>query len=453
MELVNIIEMQRSFFKTDQTKSLIFRKSQLLKLKNTIKKHEKEIYLALKKDLNKSSYEAYLTELAIIYHELDYFLNNLRKLDKNEFVLSPLAMVGGYGKIIHEPYGVCLILAPWNYPFHLAIAPLIGAIACGNTVILKSSSSAYYTSLVIKEITELAFEKNVVSYVDHKITHEEVLAQNYDFIFFTGSKRVGKIIMESASKNLTPVVLELGGKSPVFIDKNCNLKKACKRIIWAKLLNAGQTCVAPDYILVHEDIKDELIKGLQDEIDRQLPEGINDDSYPSIINLHHYERLLTLISHEKYRTKVHYNHDLKKISLTLFTNTNFNDEIMQDEIFGPILPIISYNDLDEVTKIVKNNDKPLACYIFSKNQQYINHLTYSLSFGGACINDCMMHLANHNLPFGGVGPSGMGQYHGKYSFNTFTHSKPVQNNTYLLDFPLRYRPFTKNKKKALKLFF
>ncbi|MEG0404507.1 MAG: aldehyde dehydrogenase family protein [Anaerorhabdus sp.] len=439
----DILNSQRKFFNSNKTKNIAFRKAQLLKLKHMIKTNEDALMDALNQDLSKSRTESYQTEISIVYSEIDVALKQLEKWSKPACKLAPLHLIGSTSYTIAEPYGIVLILAPWNYPIQLTLAPLVGALAAGNTAIIKCSKESNATSTLLETLINETFPIEVVYCIDPSVDPDLLFKFKYDYIFFTGSERVGKIVMQHASKYLTPVTLELGGKSPTFVTRDANLATAAKRIIWSKLLNAGQTCVAPDYIIVDASVKDELINQLNKQIQLQNPLGIEDANYPRIINAKHYMRIKKLISNEPNKTTCTTNDETFKISLTLFTNATFESEIMKDEIFGPILPIISYNTLDEVIEIVKSRPKPLACYIFSRNKEVTNRIINEVSFGGGCVNDCVMHLANHNLPFGGVGQSGMGHYHSKYSFNTFSHTKAIQNNTYLFDLPLRY---TKNEK-------
>ncbi|MEG0165109.1 aldehyde dehydrogenase family protein [Anaerorhabdus sp.] len=448
MELKDVLIRQKTYFNTNKTKSVAFKKAQLLKLKHMITTHEKEIYDALYQDLNKSEMESYLTELSIVYSELNDAIKNVEKWSKPALKKVPLHLIGSYSYTMKEPYGAALILSPWNYPVQLALAPLVGCLAAGNTAILKCSKSSLATSTLIYNLINTTFSPEIVYCVDPKFDYNELMRYRYDYIFFTGSESVGKTIMKTAAKSLTPVSLELGGKSPTFVTKDADINLAAKRIVWAKLLNAGQTCVAPDYVLVDQEVKEEFIKKVLEQIEKQCPQGIQNPSYPKIINGKHYLRLKTLIDNEPYKTTPTFEDTSLKIGLTLFTNCSFSSEVMKEEIFGPILPILTYKKLQTAINVVKSKPKPLACYVFTRNKLVANHILNDLSFGGGCINDCVMHLANHHLPFGGVGQSGMGHYHGKYSFDTFSHEKAIQNNSFLLDVPMRY---ARNNERAFKL--
>ncbi|SJZ80288.1 aldehyde dehydrogenase family protein [Anaerorhabdus furcosa] len=434
----DIINSQRNYFNSNKTKNVEFRKAQLLKLKHMIKSHEDDLCEALRTDLSKSKTESYLTEISIVYSEINSALKTLDRFARPSYKKIPLHLIGSLGYTLKEPYGTVLILAPWNYPVQLTLAPLVGALAAGNTAIVKSSESSLATSTLLQKLLNETFPTEVVYCLDPKVDPELLFKFKYDYIFFTGSEKIGKQIMAHAAKYLTPVTLELGGKSPTFVTRSANITQAAKRIVWAKLLNAGQTCVAPDYILVDKSVKDEFIEQVLDQIQRQCPKGVLEETYPCMINAKHYLRIKKLIGEEMYKTETSFDDNTRKIGLTLFTHATFNSPIMKEEIFGPILPIIEYDEIGEVIEIVKSKAKPLACYIFSKNKEVSKRIIEEVSFGGGCINDCVMHLANHHLPFGGVGQSGMGSYHGKYSLETFSHTKSIQNNTYLIDLPLRY---------------
>ncbi len=447
-----LVEKQRKFFRTGETKSIEFRKVQLLKLKRIMKEMESEIMHALHQDLNKSPYESYLTEIGIVYSEIDVALHHLKRWTKPNHKRTGLANFPGRSETRFEPYGVVLVLSPWNYPFQLAIAPLIGAIAAGNCCICKCSKSSSNTTNLIRKIITKTFPDKYVACVDGDISYEEVLNEHYDYIFFTGSERVGKIVMKAASQYVTPISLELGGKSPCFVDASADLYLTAKRLVWGKLLNAGQTCVAPDYVLVDNQVKAQLIHHILECKERYYGDLCTNELYPKIINEDHFARLTNLISEEKNKIGGNYDPDKRKIELTLFTEANFDSEIMKEEIFGPILPIIGYDSLNEIITHVVERPKPLACYIFSRNKRNIEQLLSQVSFGGGCVNDVIMHLANHHLPFGGVGSSGMGNYHGAYSFRTFSHEKAVLTTHRWIDIPLRYAPFKNEKLGILKKF-
>ena len=450
MELKNVVEKQKEFFNTDETKSVGYRISMLRKLENVIKENEKQILSALYEDLSKSEAEAYMTEIGIVYGEIREALKNVKKWSKPRRVRGSLGTFPAKSYVYSEPYGVVLIISPWNYPFNLSISPLVAAIASGNCAVIKCSKKSKNTSKIIRDIINKTFEEEYIYCVDSELDYDEILHQRYDFIFFTGSARVGKIIMSVASENLIPVSLELGGKSPCIIDETADIKLSAKRIVWGKLLNAGQTCVSIDYIIVHKNVKEELIKYLQKEIGLRYPDAVNNKSYPKIINTHHYERLLNLIKTESKVIGGKSNDSERKIEPTIFPDVDFNHEIMKGEIFGPLLPIIEYDDIDKVINIIKEREKPLACYIFSQRKEKADHIINSLSYGGGCVNDTIMQLANSHVPFGGVGNSGMGSYHGKHGFDLLSHKKGIVKNKTIFDLPFRYAPFDLKKLNIFK---
>jgi len=450
MELKSIVEKQKEFFKKDTTKSVEFRINILQKLEKAIRDNEKQILSALYEDLSKSEAEAYMTEIGIVYGEIHEALKNIKKWCKPKRVRGSLGTFPAKNYVYSEPYGVVLIMAPWNYPFNLSLSPLVASIASGNCAVIKCSKESKNTSKIIRDIINKTFEEEYIYCIDSELDYDEILHQRYDFIFFTGSARVGKIIMRVASENLTPVSLELGGKSPCIIDETADIKLSAKRIIWGKLLNAGQTCVSIDYIVVHKNIKEEFIKYLQEEIELRYPDAINNKSYPKIINPHHYERLLNLIKTESNVIGGKSNDNERKIEPTIFPDVYFDHEIMKDEIFGPLLPIIEYDDIDKVINIIKAREKPLACYIFSQRKENADYIINSLSYGGGCVNDTIMQLANSHIPFGGVGNSGMGSYHGKHGFDLLSHKKGIVKNKKIFDLPFRYAPFDLKKLKIFK---
>lgn len=450
MELKSIVEKQKEFFKKDTTKSVEFRINILQKLEKAIRDNEKQILSALYEDLSKSEAEAYMTEIGIVYGEIHEALKNIKKWCKPKRVRGSLGTFPAKSYVYSEPYGVVLIMAPWNYPFNLSLSPLVASVASGNCAVIKCSKESKNTSRIIREIINKTFEEEYIYCVDSELDYDEILHQRYDFIFFTGSARVGKIIMRVASENLTPVSLELGGKSPCIIDETADIKLSAKRIIWGKLLNAGQICVSIDYIVVHKNIKEEFIKYLQEEIELRYPDAINNKSYPKIINTHHYERLLNLIKTESNVIGGKSNDNERKIEPTIFPDVDFEHEIMKDEIFGPLLPIIEYDDIDKIINIIKEREKPLACYIFSQRKENADYIINSLSYGGGCVNDTIMQLANSHIPFGGVGNSGMGSYHGKHGFDLLSHKKGVVKNKKIFDLPFRYAPFDLKKLKIFK---
>ena len=448
MTIDSIVTAQRNYFHSDITKDISFRQDALKNLLSAIKENENSIYDALNKDLGKSEHESYMTEVGLVINAIHNAISNLDKWSKPQKCKTPISHFPAKSYIYKEPYGVVLIMSPWNYPFYLTMSPLIGAIAAGNCAVIKTSRNSIHTSAIIQVLVNNAFSSNYVRVLDTQTDYDEILSCRYDYIFFTGSERVGRIVMRHASDNLTPVTLELGGKSPCIIDRSANLKLAAKRIAWGKILNAGQTCIAPDYVVVPSDMKDRFVSYLQEYFHQFLNSSTYKD-YGKIINLHHFIRIKNMIG--KASSVIGGKMDEKsfRIEPAVFTDATFNDDIMRNEIFGPILPVISYDDLDEVLDIIKHRPKPLACYIFGKKQDFLRKVNSTLSFGGGCINDTMIHVTNEDLPFGGVGSSGMGSYHGKHSFDTFSHKKSILING-SIDFPFRYPPYSDKKKKIVK---
>ena len=454
-ELEKIINEQKIFLKTSLTNTEDFRKKALITLKNSIDKYKEEIIYALKMDLNKSSTESYISEIASAYAEIDFSLKNLSDWMKDTREITNMEAMPAKSFTRYEPLGVTLVISPWNYPFLLAINPIVNAISSGNTVILKTSKKSSYTSKIIKKLLDESFDRAFIYCVDNeKVSHDELLSYKYDHIFFTGSQKVGKIIMKKASENLTKVTLELGGKSPCIVDESANLKFAANRIIWGKLLNSGQTCVAPDYLLVHKDVKKELLRLMKQTIlefygDRAL----ENPDYPRIIDKNSFERLINLMEGQNIYTGGLYNSKTLKIEPTIIDNVDFANKIMQEEIFGPILPVIEYNDIFKIIEKLKFMDKPLSMYIFSEDKEHIDRLTYDLSSGGVCINDTIMHLTNPNLEFGGVGESGMGGYHGKFGFMNFSNRKSIMIRSNNIDIKIKYPPYSKGQEKIIKKIF
>lgn len=454
-ELEKIINEQKIFFRTGLTNTEDFRKKALITLKNSIDKYKEEIIYALKMDLNKSSTESYISEIASAFAEINFSLKNLSDWMKDTREITNMEAMPAKSFTRYEPLGVTLVISPWNYPFLLAINPIVNAISSGNTVILKTSKKSSYTSKIIKKLLDESFDRAFIYCVDNeKVSHDELLSYKYDHIFFTGSQKVGKVIMKKASENLTKVTLELGGKSPCIVDESANLKFAAKRIIWGKLLNSGQTCVAPDYLLVHKDVKKELLRLMKQTIlefygDRAL----ENPDYPRIIDKNSFERLINLIEGQNIYTGGLYNSKTLKIEPTIIDDVDFANKIMQEEIFGPILPVIEYNDIFKIIEKLKFMDKPLSMYIFSEDKEHIDRLTYDLSSGGVCINDTIMHLTNPNLEFGGVGESGMGGYHGKFGFMNFSNRKSIMIRSNNIDIKIKYPPYSKGQEKIIKKIF
>lgn len=440
--IVQYVANQRSFFSTQQTKNVAFRLAQLQKLKKAILHYQKKIEDALWADLHKSPEGAYLTEISIVLSEIDNHYKQLKKWASPKRVSTPLHLFPSSSKIIYEPLGVALIIAPWNYPFQLLINPLIGAIASGCCGILKPSPDSPTVAKIIAEMIASTFDSTYITVVQGgRETNTTLLNQRFDIIFFTGSPKVGKVVMRAAAENLTPVVLELGGKSPCIVDADANLDIAAKRIAWGKFLNAGQTCIAPDYLFAHPSIKAELLDKIAQNI--QLMYGKNSKQsrfYPRIVNQKAMDRLASLLKQGKIHTGGEIDVAERYIAPTIIDEVNPDFLLMQEEIFGPILPVMTFKHIDETIDFINNNEKPLALYYFGGNKTAKNVLAKTTA-GGSCINDTLLQVGNHNLPFGGVGNSGMGSYHGKDSFLAFSHKRAVVTTPTWLDLPFKYAPF------------
>ena len=449
----NILQEQRKYLSDIGTIDVNKRIENLKKLKSGIKKYESEIIDALNKDLGKHIFESYSNEIGFIYGSIDFAIKNLKKWTKVKRVKNEAPQIPGKSYIYKAHYGAVLIIGPYNYPFQLLIEPLIGAISGGNTVILKPSEYATNTEYIVEKIIKEIFDEKYIAVVtgDYRV-NSQLLDLEFDYIFFTGSVNVGKIVMEKASKYLTPVTLELGGKSPVIVDKTANLKVSAKRIMWGKLINAGQTCVAPDYVLAHEDIYEELIKELQNTIiEFYGVDIINNKDFGRIINERHFNRLNNIIQNDKNKIVFggEVNFEQRYISPTLIRDVDLNDMVMSEEIFGPILPIIKYKTMEDIKYYISQNKNPLALYVFSEDKAFSEDIITRFSFGGGCINDTISHVASSHLPFGGVGASGMGSYHGKASFDTFTHTKSIVKKSTKIDLNLVFPPY-KNKINLIK---
>lgn len=450
-----IIQQQKAFFSSNESKALSFRIKALQKLQTMISTNENKIMNALKKDLQKSEFEAYTTEIGFVLEEIRFTLKHLKKWSKPKRVRTPITHFGAKSYVMKEPYGVALIIAPWNYPFQLAIAPLIGAIAAGNCAIIKPSELTPTTSSLLNQMISSIFPPEYITVIEGDAATSQALLENeFDYIFFTGSVHVGKIIMKAAAKHLTPVTLELGGKSPCIVHHDANVTLAAKRIVWGKLLNAGQTCVAPDYLLVHKKIKEEVIAAIITFIhDFYGDDTFTASHYPKIINLHHLQRLQNMLTASAgtviFGGKI--DQEAQRIEPTLMTNVEWNDAAMEEEIFGPILPIITYSNIEDIIAEIKKRSKPLALYMFTEDRSISKKIMHDLSFGSGCINDTVFQIANPYLPFGGVGTSGTGSYHGKKSFEEFSHEKSMLRQTTFFDIPLRY-PNVKNGLKMVRWF-
>ena len=446
----------KAFFNTHKTKNLKFRKQQLKLLSKNIKNHENELLDALYKDLGKSKVEAYATEIGMLLKSIKLMRKELKNWSKTKQTDTPLYLFPTKSYIKKEPYGTVLIIGPFNYPVQLVFEPLIGAIAAGNTAIVKPSELTPHVAIVIKDIIEDTFDEAYVSVVEGGIEETQtLLSLPFDYMFFTGSEKVGKIVYEAAARKLIPVTLELGGKSPVIVDDTANIKVASERISFGKFTNAGQTCVAPDYILVQRKVKNDLIKALKKTITEFYGENIEKrPDFGRIVNQKHFNRLNDLIQIHKDNVVFGGNSSKEDLYIepTLLDNITNDNKIMKEEIFGPILPIITYDNFDEVLEIIQSKSKPLSLYLFSEDENMTHRVVEELSFGGGAINDTLMHLANPNLPFGGVGSSGIGQYHGKYSFDTFSHMKSYTFKSTRLESSLFFPPY-KGKFKYIKTFF
>ncbi|MDL2301358.1 aldehyde dehydrogenase [Lachnospiraceae bacterium OttesenSCG-928-D06] len=454
IDIEKIVQKQRDFFQTGKTLDMAFRREALRRLGRTINNHKEEICQALYDDLGKSEMEARMCEVDLSLTELKHVYKHMNLWSAKHYVKTGLANFPGVSFVAREPYGVTLIMAPWNYPFLLSIEPLIGAIAAGNCCIIKPSAYAPKVSAILAKLIGAMFPERYIAVIEGgRKENEQLLEQRFDYIFFTGSVSVGKHIMKKASRYLTPVTLELGGKSPCIIDHTANLPLAAKRIAFGKFLNCGQTCVAPDYLLIEESVKEAFLELLKKAIKKMYGmEPLKNPDYGRIVNEKHFNRLLGLIEEEN----VIYGGKCKKESLqiepTIIDYVSGSDPVMQEEIFGPILPILTFHNLNQAVTFIKQREKPLALYLFTRDSNVERQVIKQLSFGGGCINDTIMHLASSSLPFGGVGNSGMGSYHGKKSFETFSHEKSILKKKGRVDVPVRYQPYHSWKKKAMELF-
>ncbi|MBR5216463.1 MAG: aldehyde dehydrogenase family protein [Bacteroidales bacterium] len=449
-----IVLRQREYFLTNETRSIDFRLKQLKKLKQAVEKYSDDIYEALWKDLHKCKEEAFLTELSIVINEINDHIKHLKKWAKPKKVKTPLYLMPSKSYVMYEPFGLALIIAPWNYPFHLMFAPLVGAISSGCCAVLKPSPYSQYTSEVMQMIIDDTFDKEYITMIQgHRDVNQALLAQKFDFIFYTGSPDMGRVVMEAASKNLTPVVLELGGKSPCVVDKDCNVDFAARRIVWGKTINAGQTCVAPDYMFVHKSVRKELIAKMIEYVEKFYGmDSQESEHYCRIINEKAYDRLVSYLDEGKIIYGGKCDADERYIQFTLLdlsqqTTDNRQQSwsmlgVMKDEIFGPILPVIEFDDIDVVKDFVVNRPKPLAFYYFGNDENAFDILEKTTS-GGVCINDTILHVGNDHLPFGGVGESGMGKYHSQESFLAFSNKRAVLKSSSKIDFAMKYPPYDK----------
>lgn len=452
MEIEKLVKKQRRFFQTGETLSYQFRMDALNRLALALEQYEEPLEKALYKDLHKSKMESYMAEIALTKSELSYCKKHLAGWMRKEHVKSSLSNFHSSAFTIAEPYGVTLIMAPWNYPVMLCLEPLINAIAAGNCVILKPSAYAPQTSAVLAKLVAACFKEEYVAVVEGgRKENKELLEQRFDYIFFTGGVKVGRLVLEKAAKYMTPVTLELGGKSPCIVDETANIKLAARRIVFGKLLNSGQTCVAPDYVLVHEDVKDELIVAMKKELVRMLGKRpLDNPEYPKMVNVRHYNRVMNLLKGMPVVVGGYGDAEKLQIAPTILDEVSLNAPIMKEEIFGPVLPVLTYTDKKELLSIVRHFEKPLACYLFTRDKKMEQWVLRNISFGGGCINDTIVHLATSEMGFGGVGYSGMGSYHGKNGFETFSHRKSILKKYQWIDVPVRYHPYSEWKEKAVQ---
>lgn len=453
--LEEIVTQQKDYYATGVIRSTEFRTNQLLKLLRAIKNEEQQILAALQEDLKRSREESLLVEITTVCEEISYVLSHLDEWTKESSSPTPLFLLPSKSKIFYEPLGQVLIISPWNYPFMLLMSPLIGAISAGNTVVLKPSEFAPKTAEIVNRMLSSIFDERFVAVFEGgPQVSESLLSQKWDHILFTGSTKIGKIVATKAAEHLTPITLELGGKSPCIVDDQCDLELAAKRIAWAKCVNLGQTCVAPDYLLIQNRVKPRFVELFRSAIKGFYGSHIKDSSdYGRVISHSHMDRFLRLLKDQKILFGGQSDTDNLYLEPTLVDEPDLSSPIMTEEIFGPILPVISYNLLEDAIKIIQSKEKPLALYIYSNNQKHIDEVLHTISFGGGMVNDCVLHAANHFLPFGGVGKSGMGAYRGRHSFETFSHKKSVMFSPIKVDPSLRYPPYGGVKEKLLRILF
>lgn len=450
-----VVLRQKKFSDLGTSKDVSFRISQLQKLKKILKDNESLLCEAIYEDIKKSKFETYVTELALVYNEIDVCIKNLDKWSKPLKVKTNILNLPAKSFIISEPYGTTLIIGAWNYPYQLTLAPLVATLAAGNTAIVKPSELPVKTSATLKKIINENFNPDYLHVIEGGVeVTQELLSYPYGKICFTGSTTVGKIVARAAAEHLTPVLLELGGKSPCFVFEDADLKLAAKRIAWGKYLNAGQTCIAPDYLLIHSSIYDKFLDELKDQIQHIVGDNaLTSESYTRIINERNVQRLKKLIEPEKVFFGGKVIESENYIEPTILKNIGWDDEVMQEEIFGPIFPAIPFDDLNSVIAKIKEGPKPLALYMFTKSESIQSKILKEISFGGGCVNDTIMHIANHHLPFGGVGGSGMGNYHGEHGFKTFSHQKSIVKKTFWFEPSMKYAPYTDGKLKLLRRIF
>ena len=454
MNIESTVAAQRAYFLTGETLDVAFRKDALRRLRETILSHEAQINDALRQDLGKSPSESYMCEVGMTLSELSYTLAHVDRWARRQSVLTPLAQFHARSFTVHNPYGVVLVMSPWNYPFMLTMEPLIGALAAGNCVLLKPSAYAPATSAVIREIVSACFPREYVAVVEGgRKENQELLGQRFDYIFFTGGVTVGREVVRKAAEHLTPVSLELGGKSPCIVDATAKLDLAAKRLAFGKLLNCGQTCVAPDYLLIDRRVKDEFIALLKKHLLAMAGgDALSNAQYVHMINRKHYDRVMGLIDPAKVVLGGQGDPETLRIAPTILDNVTADDAVMQEEIFGPVLPVIAVDSVDEAVDFIRSREHPLALYLFSEDKRTQERFLRSVPFGGGCINDTIIHLATSRMGFGGVGHSGMGSYHGRKSFETFSHEKSIVDKSTWMDMPVRYMPYSSLKDKLLRMF-
>ena len=452
MDIEKLVKDQRTYFRSGATFTYRARMDALLRIRWALEKYEPELKRALYKDLHKAPSESYMAEIAMTKAELEYCIRHLEGWMRRQHVKTNLANFHATSFTVAEPYGVTLVMAPWNYPVLLCLEPLINAIAAGNCVILKPSAYATEVSHVIRNMMAACFDEKYVAVVEGgRKENAALLEERFDYIFFTGSVEVGRLVLKKAARYLTPVTLELGGKSPCIVDKTANIKLAARRIIFGKLLNSGQTCVAPDYILVHTDVKDGLLDAMEAEIKKMLgKEPLDNPEYPRMVNAKHYQRVMNLLKGELAVTGGYGNPETLQIAPTILDGVSLEAPVMQEEIFGPVLPVLTFHNRQELLEIIRHFEKPLACYLFTRDREMEQFVLKHISFGGGCINDTIIHLATSEMGFGGVGHSGMGTYHGKAGFETFSHRKSIVKKYNWIDLPMRYHPYADWKDKIIR---
>lgn len=452
--IARLVSSQRAYFATGQTLPVSARLSALKRLRNALRDNRERLALALRRDLGKSEFEGYMCEIGLAVSEITYLIRHLRSFARERTVATPLPQFPSRSYVKPSPYGVTLIMSPWNYPLLLTVTPLADALAAGNTAVVKPSAYSPATSELLAEILGRLFPSEYVAVVSGgREENQYLLEEKFDYIFFTGSKSVGQLVLEKAARHLTPVTLELGGKSPCIVHRSADLPVAARRIVFGKFLNCGQTCVAPDYILCDPAVKDRLIACLCAEVRRQFGEKpLENGDYGNIVSRKHFDRICGLMDPEKTILGGGADEKTLRIEPTILDNVTFDDPVMKEEIFGPILPVLTFDSEEEIVSIVNGNDKPLALYVFATDRRFLSHITSRCSYGGGCVNDVVIHLATSNMGFGGVGESGMGSYHGKDGFDTFTHYKSIVHKKNWLDLPMRYQPYRPFYRQLIEFF-